>query len=288
MNGYNSLKDSYILQVNNDVVSKETANSVDTGDVGTIGIALATLLTDFIAAINSFSFFTGTANPTGAIGSLEGDIYVQTNDGVSLIFWRRGVSAWFEQCTIPLGISHPDGVVSGLRTQIDTASLSTEVAKGAWAISNVVYTKTTSTGLSYDAQPIGVSRIDLIYANSLGSIQILTGASSSSPVKPTLPVNTVEVDSIYIPADGTGLPYLFSGSGNSSSGVGKTIINKTGADVSDYSLDLSVETLPSDAIVAVYINGKTANAPFTYDETTKLIEGLPGTSSGDAIKIIFI
>ena len=71
------------------------------------------------------------------------------------------------------------------------------------------------------------------------------------------------------------------------SGATKVTINKTGADVSDYSLDLSGETIPSYPTVVLYINGKTANAPYTYDNSSKLIEGLPGTSSGDTIKIIF-
>lgn len=287
MTGYVPLRDSYITQVNTEVVGKEDENSVDTGDVGNVGIVLANLLTDFIANINNFVFYTGTGVPADALGN-ENDVYVRTNGGVSLAIWRKDTTTWNLQATIPLGVSYPDGILVGLRTQIDTDALAVTIASGAWSISNATYQKATQTVLNYDPQPLGVNRIDTIYADTSNAINIIAGATSATPVKPTLPANTIEVDSIYVPADGTGLPYLFSGGDSGSSGLTKTVINKLGSDVVSDEIDLSAETLPTDAMVYFYINGVTANGAPLFDEASKLVTNFPTVSSGDAIKIIFI
>lgn len=230
MTGYSAFKTTYILQTNNDVVGKTDPNSVDTGDVGNIGITLANGLEQFIDAINAFVFYTGTADPPSILGN-ENDVYFQTNGGTSIVIWRKDTTDWAVQATVPLGISYNDGIIIGLRTQIDTATLSVEVSSGNWAINNVIYGKSIPTFINYDAQPVGSDRIDTIYATTSGTILYLAGAPSGSPVKPTLPANTIEVDSIYVPADGTGLPYLFSaGQGGSSSG-GATSVNYLPSDL---------------------------------------------------------
>lgn len=240
MEGYESIRDGFILQVNNNIVGKSTPDSIDPSDVGGSDIDLATLLTDFIGKINNFDIDNGTLAPIDAIGE-EGDYYVQTNGGVSLKFFRKGSSSWDLQSEIPLGVSYEDGIISGLRTFIDTGALSVEAVKGSWAINNSLYSKSTSTFINYDSQPVGVNRIDTIYANTSGQILYIAGAPSSTPVKPTLPANTIEVDSIYIPASGTGTPYLFSsgGSTNSDSSVTSRTFNNGDIDV-DGNLSFSV------------------------------------------------
>lgn len=209
MTGFDPQADSYILQVNNDVVGQTTANSIDPGDVGSIGINLANIVRPYIAKINNFTFFTGTGLPLPAQGA-EGDYYLRTNGGTSIGFYRRDTTDWSLQMTLPLGIAYNDGIIVGLRTQIDVPTTSVNVSAGNWAINNSIYGKSSPTVLNYDAPEVGSDRIDTIYADTIGNILYLAGSPSGSPVKPTLPANTIEVDSIYVPSQGTGSAYLFS------------------------------------------------------------------------------
>lgn len=234
MTGWDAFKTSYNATVNTDVVGQTTPNSVDTADVGNIGIDLADGLEPFIDKINAFVFFTGTSVPSDLDGD-ENDVYVQTNGGVSLVIWRKTTTTWAVQATVPLGISYQDGIIIGLRTQIDVPANSVSVTAGNWAINNVIYSKSIPTFLTYDAPEVGSDRIDTIYANTSGQILLETGAPSGSPVKPVLPVDTIEVDSIYVPASGTGDAYLFSaGLAGSVPSIIKTFIE---GDQDDVTLD---------------------------------------------------
>ena len=208
MTGFDATKTTRNNAVNDDIVAKDTVNSIDPADVGNNIIQNLEALTPFIEAINAFTIYTGSDNPNDANG-VEGDEYWQTNGGVSLRVWRKTTTNWVIQTVIPLGISYQDGIIIGLRTQM-LGFDSVQVTSGSWAIGNVVYSKAIPTILAFEPAEIGSDRIDLIYADKLGQVLYLEGAPSGTPIKPDLPADTIEVDAIYIPASGTGLPYLFS------------------------------------------------------------------------------
>jgi len=209
MTGFEATKTSRNDAVNTDIVGKDTVNSIDPADVGNNIIENLNALTPFIEAINNFTFYNGTANPNDANG-VEGDVYQQTNGGSSITIWRKTTTNWVIQDVLPLGITFQNGIITGLRTQLFLDTLSVNVTSGSWAIGNVIYSKAIPTVINYDAPEVGSDRIDTIYADTNGDILYLAGSPSGSPVKPTLPVDTIEVDSIYVPADGTGSAYLFS------------------------------------------------------------------------------
>lgn len=209
MTGFDATKTSRNDAVNTDIVGKDTVNSIDPADVGNNIIENLEALTPYINAINAFTFYSGTANPNDANG-VEGDIYQQTNGGSSITIWRKTTTNWVVQDVLPLGITFQNGIITGLRTQLFLDTLSVNVTSGSWAIGNIIYSKAIPTTINYDAPVVGSDRIDTIYADTNGDILYLSGAPSGSPSKPALPANTIEVDSIYVPASGTGSAYLFS------------------------------------------------------------------------------
>lgn len=252
MTGYQPVLTNYIQGVNNDVVGKIDVNSVDTADVGNVGINLGNILTPFIGAINNFVFYTGTANPDSTLG-IENDVYAQTNGGTSLVLWRKNTTSWVVQSTIPLGISYQDGIIIGLRTQIDLDTRSVSVSSGNWAINNIIYSKGTPTFITYNVPETGSNRIDTIYANTSNQILYLAGAPSATPVKPTLPADTIEVDSIYVPASGTGSAYLFTqGTSNNVSTTIRTEIPIT-ADGDFVIANWQTDLVPNDPNGRTYV-----------------------------------
>lgn len=231
MTGWSAFKASYDLATNTDVVGQTTPDSVDTADVGNIGLTLAAGLEPFIDAINAFVFWEGTADPnTLPDFGTENDVYEQTNGGTSITKWRKTTTTWAVQSVLPLGIAYNDGIIIGLRTQIDVTAQSVMVTSGNWAINNTIYNKATQTFITYDTPVVGSDRIDTIYSDTLGQILYLAGAPSGSPVKPVLPANTIEVDSIYVPALGTGNAYLFS-AGSASNITEAATMTATDADL---------------------------------------------------------
>lgn len=66
------------------------------------------------------------------------------------------------------------------------------------------------------------------------------------------------------------------------------LIEKTGADVTDYELDLSAETdIPYPSNVSIYIN-KVLASMATWNFATKIWSGLPDTVSGDVIEAYYV
>ena len=233
MTGFDAAADSEIVVINESIIGKDTPNSIEPADVGDMGVAILNLLKPFIGNINAFAIFTGTPNPLDTLGA-ENDIYFQTNGGVSIVVWRKTTTSWEVQATVPLGVSYQDGIIIGLRTQLFLETLSVNVTSGSWAINNVIYSKGTPTILNYNTPAIGSDRIDTIYATTAGTILYIAGAPSGTPVKPNLPANTIEVDSIYVPASGTGDAYMFS--------------SGTGVDLSLYATIVYVDTLDSENV----------------------------------------
>lgn len=209
MTGFDATKTTRNNAVNDDIVAKDTVNSIDPADVGNNIIQNLEALTPFIEAINNFTFYNGTSNPNDANG-VEGDVYQQTNGGSSITIWRKTTTTWVIQDILPLGITFQNGIITGLRTQLFLDTLSVNVTSGSWAINNIIYSKAIPTVINYNAPEVGSDRIDTIYSDTNGDIIYLAGSPSGTPVKPTLPANTIEVDSIYVPAIGTGSAYLFS------------------------------------------------------------------------------
>lgn len=255
MTGYDAVADSEILQITNDITGKSDENSIDPADVGNNMASIPDGLRPFIAKINDFMTYTSTGVPSNGLG-VEGDYYYRTNGGVNIEVYRKNTLTWDLQCTIPLGISYQDGIIIGLRTQIDVPANSVSVTAGNWAINNVIYSKSIPTFLTYDAPEVGSDRIDTIYANTSGQILLETGAPSGSPVKPVLPVDTIEVDSIYVPASGTGDAYLFSaGLAGSVPSIIKTFIEGDQDDVTlDNGYGKLTTTLTQESIFVCTVN----------------------------------
>ena len=241
MTGYDAIVASEVAQITTDITGKDTANSIDPADVGNNMVNTPTNLIPFINKINNFTVYTGTADPSSGLGE-EGDYYYQTNGGTSLGVWRRDVEDWAFQCEVPLGVSYQDGIITGLRTQLIVDYVN--VTSGSWAINSLIYSKSTPTAITFDVAEIGSDRIDTIYANALNQVLYLAGSPSGIPVKPTLPANTIEVDSIYVPADGTGNPYLFS--------AGSDITPST----TNYDIDRTQSNLETDGTMLLELPAK--------------------------------
>jgi len=114
MTGFDAIKTARNSAVNTDIVGKDTPDSIDPADVGNNIIENLNALTPFMDAINAFTFYTGTANPADVLG-VENDVYIQTNGGTTLVFWRKTTSTWAVQATIPLNIAFQNGIITGLR-----------------------------------------------------------------------------------------------------------------------------------------------------------------------------
>lgn len=194
---------AYKVQVNADISTQTDPDSITPDLVGSIGVDLADILLGELPKINNFDVKAGAAIPTGGQDTFM--YFRGTLSGIEI--YRKIGAIWTLLGTIPLGITYPDGILSGLRTSL--ASNIVTVTPGSWAISNVKYNKNTQTQFTLAAKDVNFDRWDLIYANKLNQILILTGIATLIPVKPTIPVDCLEVDYVYIPAIGS--PYLLAG-----------------------------------------------------------------------------
>lgn len=84
----------------------------------------------------------------------------------------------------------PNAIISGLQVSVD-GSNNLIVQPGVWQINRVQYHKDTVTTLALDTQDPSLSRYDVIYADTLGAIQIISGDLSNAPIIPALPDDTI-------------------------------------------------------------------------------------------------
>jgi hypothetical protein len=99
------------------------------------------------------------------------------------------------------GVHAPNGIISGLELSVSGGNVT--VAAGSWRINNNVYQILTSTNLVLAAADGINNRIDLIYADIINTIALLTGTKSANPVKPSLPVDCIEVGFALVTPSGS-------------------------------------------------------------------------------------
>lgn len=76
------------------------------------------------------------------------------------------------------------------------------IPPASWKISNISYSKTTNTIINIPFSNPGTNRIDIIVANTLNQIYIVSGNNASEiAVRPNQPINTVLVTEINISQD---------------------------------------------------------------------------------------
>lgn len=198
---------AYIITADATVTTQSTVDSISPAEVGELGTALATLLLPYMEEINDFAITASSIAPDDLDGS-DKDLHFQ--GGSEIKIWRKVVSTWELQATIPLGITFPDGPLT-LRTSL--SGMVVTITPGAWAIDNDIYSKGTQTQVTLDAADLNFGRIDLIYANTSGVIGLVTGTPSGSPANPTLPADSIAVDYAIVPASSSGdSAYMLYGS----------------------------------------------------------------------------
>lgn len=99
------------------------------------------------------------------------------------------------------GAAAPDGIIAGLDLSI--SGLNVTVAAGQWRIANATHQTTSATNITISAADPINNRIDLIYADNTNTIAAVTGTASSNPVKPSLPINSIEVGFALVTPSGT-------------------------------------------------------------------------------------
>lgn len=134
---------------------------------------------------------TGSAGPAGAAGAAGPG--VASGGTVGQVLSKHTDSDYDTIWIDPpaTGAVAPDGIVTGLALSI--SGLNITVAAGQWRITNTVYQTTSVSNITLTAADPVNNRIDLIYADNTNTIAAITGTASSNPVKPSLPLNSIEV-----------------------------------------------------------------------------------------------
>lgn len=200
---YQQQIDAYKQLVIQAVASKVSEDSIDPADVASIGLQLADLLAPILNTINDFGITGGTLPPDNTNG-IDLDLYIQ--GGTTLVFWRKRSGIWVAEASVELGIQIVDGNIT-LQASVNEQVVT--VSAGSWGINNIIYSKATQTQLNLTAADLNFNRIDTIVADTTGAIYLLNGVASSNPNPAALPVNSIVVAYVYIPASSTGdLPYI--------------------------------------------------------------------------------
>lgn len=200
---YGQLLDAYKALVNQLIGSEVAKDSISPTDVAQANIQLADLLEPILNTINDFAITGGTLPPVDASGQ-DLDLYIQ--GGSTLAFWRKRNGVWIMEAEVDLGIQIIDGVLS---LQASVSGQVVTVSPGSWAINNIIYNKATQTQMNLTPANLNFDRIDVVVADTTGSISLIDGVASSSPAEPTIPANTVVVSYVYVPSESSGnLPYI--------------------------------------------------------------------------------
>ena len=285
MPDYSAVIAAYKASVNENVTTKNTVNSIDPVDVGGSNTDLADLLLPILNTINNFNILSGDLPPSNVVGNDLDEYY---EFGTQLKIYKKYSGVWTLKAAGDLGINIVDGNIS---LQTSVLNYEVTVSSGNWGINNTIYGKITQDQYTVPTPDLNFDRIDGIFADTGNMVNYVTGVASSTPAEPDTPDSSVKISFVYVPSGASGnLPYVLDSNAPSPGGGGatKTVINKLGSDVISDALDLSAETIPTNPIPYIYINGITAGSPWSYNESTKIISNMPTVSSGDAIKIIFI
>jgi hypothetical protein len=131
----------------------------------------------------------GDIGPTGdqgvgvATGGATGQVLSKVSDADFDTEWVDVAGA--------ADIHAPDGIISGLGLSVVGDNVT--VATGSWRIDDNVYQTLADTHLVLATADEINNRIDLIYANAIDTITLITGTAAANPVKPSLPTHCVEV-----------------------------------------------------------------------------------------------
>ena len=194
---------AYKQLVQNAVGTKTEINSIDPTDVASIGLELATFLLNPLNTINNFNKFGGDVPPDNTNG-IDLDTYTEINSNYTHYTKRNGI--WSQDFSVPLGFTFGSGNIT-LQASVFGQVLS--VSAGKWSVNNVIYSKATQTQLNLTAADANFNRIDLVYANSSGVIDLLDGVASPTPNEPVTPANSIIVAYVYVPSISSGeLPYI--------------------------------------------------------------------------------
>lgn len=150
---------------------------------------------------------TGDTGPAGEAGAAGAGVATGGTSGQVLS--KHSDTDYDTQWIDPpaTGAMAPDGIITGLSLSVSGSTVS--VAAGQWRIAGVVYQTISITNLTLSAADPVNDRIDLIYADNIGSIAVATGTASSNPVKPSLAAGSVEIGFALVTPSGnstTGAP----------------------------------------------------------------------------------
>ena len=135
---------------------------------------------------------TGATGPGVAAGGTAGQVLAKIN----------GTDYNTEWIAPPVsGAPAADGIISGLGITI--SNLTVTIAAGSWRISETVYSLISPTNITLATADSINTRIDLIYADTTGYINVLNGIATSDPVKPSLPIRSIEVGFALVSPTGT-------------------------------------------------------------------------------------
>jgi hypothetical protein len=130
--------------------------------------------------INTFSFNGGTAGIKVGADTSSGKLATQYYASV---------------------VVGPDEVVSGM-SPVTVSGTTATVPAGTYRQNNALYTKSTSTNLTIDAQDATKNRFDLIVGDNTSTLSVVSGAPATTPAEPDIPSGKTLISSIYIPATG--------------------------------------------------------------------------------------
>lgn len=162
-----------------------------------------------LLAIFSSSFAFSQTNPTNMVGAWQqkdtvgGKVVQFRNSSTSL-----GVTKIVTPATLRDSLKNyaqiQDGLISGGTPTTNGDSLI--VASGVARINSVNYNFTGRTFANIPPSAVGLSRILIVYANTSGLLDSISGVESNNPVSPTLLSNTIRVVTVTVSDAGLGSP----------------------------------------------------------------------------------
>jgi hypothetical protein len=130
---------------------------------------------------------------TGLASFAQTPVYKTTTsalNGVNSIL-RSGTDSYSIKDTLANYQKLTDGIVTGLVPTASGNNLS--ITAGTYRLNNVVRTASARTFSAIPLSASGLQRILVIFGNTSGALDTLSGAQSSNPVTPILPANTIRL-----------------------------------------------------------------------------------------------
>lgn len=167
----------------------------DTGDTGPTGNTGA----------------TGATGPGVAPGGSAGQILKKIDGTDYNTEWSDSAASTFADLgglptdnaalAAALAALQANGILSGLAVSIVGQDLT--VAAGSWRINGSTYSTDSPTSITLADPDETFNRIDLIYADASNELLVLEGEVATSPTKPTVPDNCVEVGFALVTPSGS-------------------------------------------------------------------------------------